>query len=423
MTSCALILPLAHLSPETTGPRDWSELARAWSFDPFVVVLLAATAWVYARGVKRLRAAVGHGRGLRGWETACFRAGWWTLVVALVSPLHPWGQVLFTAHMTQHELLMLVAAPLLVLGRPVVAVLFALPRHDARDLARRARNPRFQTFWRGLTHPLAAWLIHAFALWIWHVPSFFEATLRYEWVHHFQHASFFGSALLFWWALFHARAGLRGFGAATLYLFTTMMHSGLLGALILFADTLVYPAYAATAGDWSLTPLEDQQLGGLIMWVPAGLVYVVAALALVIGWLRAPDAPARWHTQRPALTRAATFCLCLLLLGGCTDRRQEEAARRTGGDPAEGRRLIKQHGCVACHTIPGVHGARAVVGPSLAGVGDRRYLGGVLANEPENMIRWLLDPRAHNPRTAMPDVVESEDDARHIAAYLYTLRD
>jgi cytochrome c oxidase assembly factor CtaG len=86
--------------------------------------------------------------------------------------------------------------------------------------------------------------------------------------------------------LVHGPKGLMGYGAAVLYLFTTSVHSGVLGAFLTFTGRVLYPAYSRTAPSWGLTPLEDQQLGGLIMWVPAGLVYVVAGLALLAGWMR-----------------------------------------------------------------------------------------------------------------------------------------
>jgi putative membrane protein len=280
---------LGHVDGAIGGPREWGELLRAWTFDPLVLVLLCGTGWAYRRGARHLRSQVGPTRGLRPWEVTCFWIGWWTLVLALVTPLHAWGQVLFSAHMTQHELLMLVAAPLLVLGRPVVAWMFALPVADARQVSRIARVPAVRRSWQVLTHPFVAWAVHAVALWTWHVPAFFQATLTSELVHDLQHASFFGSALLFWWAVVHIGPGTVGYGAAILYLFTTMVHSGLLGALLTFAERLVYPAYQYTAPDWSLTALEDQQLGGVIMWVPAGLVYIVAALALLAGWMRTAE--------------------------------------------------------------------------------------------------------------------------------------
>ena len=132
--------------------------------------------------------------------------------------------------------------------------------------------------WRLLTQPLVAWLLHAVALWVWHAPALFQATLQSELIHTLQHLSFFGSALLFWWALFYGRGGRMGYGAATLYVFTTSIQSCALGALLTFSSTLWYPRYQVTTAAWGLSPLEDQQLGGLLMWVPAGVVYLVAGL-------------------------------------------------------------------------------------------------------------------------------------------------
>jgi cytochrome c oxidase assembly factor CtaG len=262
-------------------PHNWHELLRAWSFEPLVVIPLTLTAVLFILGLYRLK----H-RAIRSWEALCFALGWLALFVALVSPLHAWGQVLFSAHMTQHEILMLVAAPLLVLGRPLIAFLWALPLNWSRSLGNLAKIHWLNRLWRALTIPLVAWLVHAVALWVWHIPLLFDAVLHSELIHTAQHLSFLISALLFWWALIHGPQGAMGYGAAVLYLFTTSVHSGVLGALITLAGSVWYPSYVGLTNSWGLTPLEDQQLGGLIMWIPAGLVYVIAGLALFAGWLR-----------------------------------------------------------------------------------------------------------------------------------------
>jgi putative membrane protein len=263
-------------------PHNWNDLARAWSFEPLIVISLAISALLFASGLRRQRS-------IRTWEALCFAGGWFALFVALVSPLHAWGQVLFSAHMTQHEILMLVAAPLLVLGRPLLAFLWALPLSWSRRLGNLAKTGPINRVWKALTIPLVAWLVHAVALWIWHIPVLFEAVLHNEAVHMAQHLSFLLSALLFWWALIHGPQGAMGYGAAVLYLFTTSIHSGVLGALLTVAGSVWYPSYVGLTNSWGLTPLEDQQLGGLIMWIPAGLVYVIAGLALFAGWLREAD--------------------------------------------------------------------------------------------------------------------------------------
>lgn len=265
-------------------PHNWHDLLRAWSFEPLVVISLSLTAALFIIGLYRLK-----GRAIRNWEALCFALGWLALFVALVSPVHAWGQVLFAAHMTQHEILMLVAAPLLVLGRPLIAFLWALPLNWSRSLGNLAKLRALNRVWRTFTIPLVAWLVHAVALWVWHIPLLFEAVLHHEAVHTAQHLSFLISALLFWWALIHGPQGAMGYGAAVLYLFTTSIHSGVLGALITLAGSVWYPSYVGLTSSWGLTPLEDQQLGGLIMWIPAGLVYVIAGLALFAGWLREAD--------------------------------------------------------------------------------------------------------------------------------------
>ncbi|HZR04415.1 MAG TPA: cytochrome c oxidase assembly protein [Candidatus Udaeobacter sp.] len=276
---------------KVSGPQTPGELVRAWTFEPGVVIPIVASAVLYALGVIRLRRA--SPKSVHRSDIVYYALGWCALVMALISPIHAWGSVLFSAHMTQHELLMLVAAPLLVLGRPIVPFLWSLPRPWALTLARFSKLNVWERTWRSISNPVVAWIIHAVVLWAWHLPFLFQATLENESIHALQHASFLFSALLFWWAVVHGRRRALGFGLAVLYMFTTALHSGLLGALLTFANTLWYPAYAERTAAWGLTPLEDQQLGGLVMWVPAGLVYIAAGLALFAGWLRESENRAR----------------------------------------------------------------------------------------------------------------------------------
>jgi putative membrane protein len=215
-----------------------------------------------------------------------FVGGWISLFIALVSPLHPWGEVLFSAHMTQHEILMLVAAPLFVLSRPFIAALWAMPRAWRKTTNGFVRTKSLQSTWHFLTNPFASWLIHAIALWTWHIPFLFQATLKSDVVHTLQHASFFLSALLFWYAIMASPRGIVSYGAGVLYLFTTSVHSGLLGVFLTLTSKVWYPVYEKSTASWGLTPIEDQQLGGLIMWIPAGIVYIIAGLFMFAGWLR-----------------------------------------------------------------------------------------------------------------------------------------
>ena len=184
-------------------------------------------------------------------------------MLALLSPLASRATTRFWIHMVQHEVIMLVAAPLLVLAGPLGAVARALPRGAARVLYSPLRY----------VSPLVAWLLHAAALWLWHVPQLFQASVENDAVHIAQHASFFFTALLFWWSILRNTAS----GIAVICVVTTMIHMGLLGALLTLAPMSLYPAYT----------LADQQLGGLIMWVPAGFVMLAAGLWVVNRWLDA----------------------------------------------------------------------------------------------------------------------------------------
>jgi putative membrane protein len=256
---------------------------------PWLLAPLAAAAILYVIGVARLWRSAGVGRGIRQAQALRFALGWLVLVAAVASPLDEFADRLFAAHMVQHELLMTVAAPLFVLGRPLEAWAWALPAPVLRTLAAAARARPLARAWRELTEPLAAWSIQALALWLWHAPVLFDASLAHEGVHIAQHACFLGAALLLWWSVL-GRGTRRPDGASVASLFTTMIHSGALGALLTFAP---HPWYAYE-GAYGLSALEDQQLGGLVMWVPGGIAYLVAGLAIVAAWVAGERAaPAR----------------------------------------------------------------------------------------------------------------------------------
>ncbi|MBI2769821.1 MAG: cytochrome c oxidase assembly protein [Burkholderiales bacterium] len=283
---CAMWLaaaPGAALAHEAGNPR----LPQLhWSFEPWVVLPLLLSLALYAAGAARLWRHAGRARGL-GWrQVAAFGCGWLALAAALVSPLDALGSVFFSAHMLQHEALMLAAAPLLVLGRPLAAWAWALPAAARRRLAPRLHARWLAALWRTLTDPVAAWALHALALWLWHVPRLFEAALHSEGVHVLQHTSFLATALLFWWAVLGPDTRSRRGGAAMPLLFTTMLHTGALGALLALAPTPWYPHYVEAGAALGVDPVQDQQLGGLVMWVPGSVIYMAVALHVAARWLR-----------------------------------------------------------------------------------------------------------------------------------------
>ena len=210
-------------------------------------------------------------------------------MIALISPLDVLSDILFSAHMTQHELLMVIAAPLMVLGRPLIVFLWAFGADDRQRLTGWTRRAAIARAWYALTGPLTVWVLHALALWIWHLPALYEAALRSDSVHVVQHLSFFLTAALFWWALVHGRYGRIGYGVAVLFVFTTALHSGALGALFTFGSTVMYPLYASRSAAFGVSALEDQQLAGLIMWIPFSVTFLVVGLALFAAWLGESD--------------------------------------------------------------------------------------------------------------------------------------
>jgi putative membrane protein len=265
----------------------------AWSAELGVVVPLAIGAMWYALGVRAIWLRTNARRGIRVRDATLLAAGILTLAIALISPLHEASEQLFTAHMIQHELLMVVAAPLLILGRPAVAMVWALPPRMRQFIGRVIHRSWWRRTWHALSRPFDAWLLHGVAIWVWHVPSLFQRTLTSDAFHAAQHISFIGTALLFWWAIFHP-ARRAALGLSIVYLFTTAVHTAVLGALMTFARTPWYPDYAGSAAAWGLTPLEDQQLAGLVMWVPASFAYLVAALIVLRRWLANSD----WSVSR-----------------------------------------------------------------------------------------------------------------------------
>ena len=296
------LLPLAAWAAPVLahGGHDHPAEMPGWTLDPWITVPLAASAMLYAGGWLRLRRRAMRGGARLGRRAAWFAAGWIVLAAALVSPLHQAGERSFAAHMFEHELLMLVAAPLLVLARPLTAMLWAFPPAARRRLGAASHWSPVAACWRGLTAPVAATLIQAAALWLWHMPLLFDRALANEGWHAAQHLSFLVSALLFWTAMLGPRgsearaAAVRG--VAVLCLFATSIVSGALGALMAFSASPWYRGYAELGmAPFGLTPVEDQQLAGLLMWVPGGLVHAGAALLLVCGMLRPAPAEAHAH--------------------------------------------------------------------------------------------------------------------------------
>jgi len=254
-----------------------------WEWDPIVIAPLALSALLYAAGLARLWRRAGPGRGVTYIHAALFAGGWITLAGALVSPLHEYGEHLFLAHMVEHELLMAVAAPLLALSWPLGTFLYACPRPWRLKLIAWCQVRPLHAVWEWLNQPVTATVLHGIAIWVWHIPTLLDATIESELMHRLQHVSFLVTALFFWWAII--RRPVKDYGLGAAHVFATMVHTGLLGALLTLAPHVFYPLQTRDAPLFDLTPLQDQQLAGLFMWVPGGAIYLAAGLWLIGRWL------------------------------------------------------------------------------------------------------------------------------------------
>jgi putative membrane protein len=221
-------------------------------------------------------------------RVALFACGMVILSLALISPLDPLGEQLGWAHMVQHMIFMTVAAPLLVAAAPTLVIWCGLPP-AARRAVVRLRRTFARSVGRWLWSPLAVWTLYAIVTWIWHVPLLYQAALQVTWIHDLQHLSFFIAACLFWRLLLDpiSRLTLHG-GLAVLFLFTTTLHATILGVFMTVAPTVWYPQYEGRTLWWGLTALEDQQLAGLIMWMPACATYALVAIGLFAKALQDP---------------------------------------------------------------------------------------------------------------------------------------
>ena len=272
-----MTVPLHSSAHAMQGAHHW------WTFDPWVVVPLTLYCALYLKGVfsmRSKRAALGV---IQPGALLGFAAGTAGLFLALIWPLDALGEISFAAHMAQHMLLIAVAAPLLIVARTSVPVAFALSGFWPQTFAWFAR---MRKLFRVLLRPNVAFAFHGAAIWVWHAPLLFDAALRWPWLHRIEHVFFLASGMFFWAALRRAgSAGGDGYGVAALLTLATLIHTGLLGALITFAPRLIYSSYGAVDG-LPLTPMEDQQLAGLIMWIPAGLCYLAAGIGFAAAWLR-----------------------------------------------------------------------------------------------------------------------------------------
>jgi putative membrane protein len=274
----------------------------AWRFEPVAIggIVLAAVGYLWAaRRVDRLHPANRHPRR----QTILFLAGLAALGIALLSPIEAFEGTLFSVHMVQHMLLELVAAPLLVAAGPITLALRAANRPIRRGLLGLLHSRAM----RVVSFPVIAWLAFAAVNWGWHFSALYNVALESEAVHYVQHATFVAAALLFWWPVLGTDPSpwRLPHPARLAYLVLAMPQNSFLGVALMSANQPLYPHYVSNATDWAPSPLADQQLGGVIMWVGGDLAFLAGMAVVVALWMRHEDRRTRRLDTRLATDRAA----------------------------------------------------------------------------------------------------------------------
>jgi putative membrane protein len=250
----------------------------SWSLDPTALIGIPLAAWLYARGLRSL----GQRKRYHGsWRPWVFYGGLAVIFLALASPLDHLSEELFAAHMTQHVLLMMVGVPMVLLGAPMIPMLRGVPRPVRRSaVIPVAKSLPMRALLRTVTRPLIAWPLYVGVLLGWHLPALFDAALANETLHTIEHLVFAFAAYVFWWNIIDPlplRPNLA-YLARVPYIFLTVVPAFALGAFLTFATSPWFDHYAETTARYGLTRLDDQQLGGVIMWIPGSFIIGTALI-------------------------------------------------------------------------------------------------------------------------------------------------
>ena len=256
---------------------------QSWSAPVAVDASLCLAALLYVNGWHRLRIAAQRQFPVR--RLAAFFAGIVTVWIAIGSPLQALDDVSLTVHMVQHLLLAAVAPPLLLLGAPELPLLRGIPQSLARGvISPFLRLPFTRKFGHLVSHPVICWLVPTLALIGWHIPAVFELALRWDWLHKFEHASFLGAGLLFWWPVVQPWPSTPRWPqwSIPLYLLAATLPCDALSGFLSFCDRVVYPSYFSAPTVFGLSPLEDQECAAALMWVAVTIIFLVPAVLVTL---------------------------------------------------------------------------------------------------------------------------------------------
>lgn len=263
--------------------QDMNAVLQSWSAPVGLIVSLCLAAGIYTAGWLRLRAVFPN--LLSASRFAAFLAGIAAVGIAIASPLDAFDGLLLTVHMSQHLLLMSIAPPLILLGAPALPFLRGLPNSITRRVvAPLLRSNAVKRFGHLLANPTFCWFAAAAALIGWHIPPVFDLALRWDWLHLVEHASFFGTGLLFWWPVIQPWPSVARWPrwSIPLYLFCATLPCDVLSAFLAFCDRVVYSSYLSAPRPLNISPLEDQQCAAVLMWTCVTIIFMVPAVVVTM---------------------------------------------------------------------------------------------------------------------------------------------
>ena len=262
------------------GQEPWT----AWNTNPLPTILVLLAAYVYLNGLNNWDRP---SHPVNNWQKASFLFGLFLVFFALQSPLDPISDHLLSFHQAQHFILRMVAPMFILLGAPLTPMLRGLPAWARQGIVRpMARNHYVRQVYRLLTNPIFTIFFFLGSLYLWQFPGAFNLALRNDEVHALMHLTMSASGFLFWWVVIDPpphRSRLH-YGLRVLYLGLIVLPNTLLGAAITFSDGLIYSAYAEVTQPYGLSLATDQQLGGLMLWVPGDMMSIVAAGIVMVMW-------------------------------------------------------------------------------------------------------------------------------------------
>ena len=269
-----------------------------------ILLILILTAGLYLRGWLRLRSF--YQNRIPAWRAGSFLLGIFLIWVAVASPIAGTAHELLTGHMVQHLLLMTFAAPLIWVGEPMIAFVHGMPKRVQDAMAPLLRWRPTQVLGNAITHPAACWLGAAGALLGWHIPALFALGMESPVWHAIMEMSFLVTGLLFWYPVFQPWPSLKKPGwLIVFYLFLATLPCDILSGFLVFCDRVVYPGYVDSLQPFGLSPLQDQQLAGALMWTVVTVIYFIFGGVISARLLSPNELQQSWIRQQPAFDSAA----------------------------------------------------------------------------------------------------------------------